>query len=80
MPLLRLKDLIINTDHIVRADYHQGSISDAALTIHLSDIGDRESVHRNMVMLRGFDAQLMWSMLSQLATQVVPALPNKPKS
>ena len=75
MPLLRRDNLIINTDQIIKAEYKSGSKS--SLILHMADRGRRSNLPAgstdNVVMLTGFDADLMWSTLSQLATPVVPA-------
>lgn len=84
--LLKLKDLIINTDHIIKAEYNSHSGAKTYLTIHMSDWGTRIDPQAqtrphttSTILLTDADAQLMWSMLSQLATAVVPAPPKKPQ-
>ena len=81
--LLRLKDQIVNTDHIIRAKYTAGP--KATLLLWLSDYGEHRyneinkmpHVVGHTLMFTGTDAQLIWSMLTQMATAVVPALPKK---
>jgi hypothetical protein len=76
MPLLKLKDLIVNTDHIIKAEYKGGGIS-GNLTIYLTDGGARSDASKahmdSRIYLKDYDAGLMWSVLSQLAVPVVPA-------
>jgi hypothetical protein len=78
MPLLKLNDLIINTDHITQA--HYSGAGSGSLVIHLTDDGGRPATQftnapclGNTVRLSGSDASLMWSALSQLASPVVRA-------
>lgn len=69
--LLKLRDLIINTDQIIKAEFKSGANS--ALTIYMTDVGDRGGMVHNIVRLTGMDASLMWSALSQIAQPVVPS-------
>ena len=74
--LLKIKDLIINTDQLIKAEY-KGNFPRSSLTLHMVDGGFRPAASTttldNMIFLQGLDADLMWSALSQIATPVVPA-------
>jgi hypothetical protein len=81
MPLLRLKDLIINTDHIIKAEYHGNTNT---LSIFVTDGGQRPALQHshmpsspNWIVLKDSDARLMWSALTQIAEPVVPAPPKR---
>jgi hypothetical protein len=78
MPLLRLNNLIVNTEHIIRADYRTD-----ALAIYVTDGGQRPAAqfahmpsNHNVITLTGGDARLMWSALTQVAQTVAPIPPG----
>jgi hypothetical protein len=77
MPLLRWKELIFNTDHIVKVDYQFKSMVESSLAIFFTDTGDRTGVQHNVIRLTGIEAQIVWSALSQKAEAIIPAPPQK---
>ena len=80
--LLKLNDLIINTDQIVKAEFNRKT-GKPSLTIFFTDGGYRPnppqiSFH-NLVMITGDDAEFMWIALSQISEEVSPRASNPPK-
>jgi hypothetical protein len=73
--LLKVKDLIINTDQLIKAEYKRG-LPHSSLTLHMVDGGFRPVASTmtldNMIFLKGIDADLVWSALCQIATPAAP--------
>ncbi|HEX3230253.1 MAG TPA: hypothetical protein VHQ95_14855 [Pyrinomonadaceae bacterium] len=73
--LLKVNDLIINTDQLIKAEFKRG-LPNSTLTLHMVDGGFRPAASTttldNMIFLKGVDADLVWSALCQIATPATP--------
>ena len=74
--LVKLNDLIVNTDQIIKAEFNRKT-GKPSLTMYFTDGGYRPnppqiSFH-NLLMLTGDEAEFMWMALSQIAQVVIPS-------
>ena len=80
--LVKLNDLIVNTDQIIKAEFNRKT-GKPSLTMYFTDGGYRPNppqiCFHNLLMLTGDEAEFMWMALSQIAQVVIPSSPVNQK-